>query len=107
MGYAGSGFNNITLSDAGTQSIQTTVEPPGVAVTGTYNAAGTLGTFNNSSANGKWELFFADMMKGGGTSTLNSWSLNITVVPEPVTLALGLFAAMLLALAGVRHFWRA
>jgi len=107
MGYAGSGFNNITLADAGTQSIQTTVEPPGVAVTGTYNAAGTLGTFNGSVANGKWELFFADMMKGGGTSTLTSWSLDITVVPEPVTLALGLFAAMLLALAGVRHFWRA
>jgi subtilisin-like proprotein convertase family protein len=108
LGYAGSGFNNITLSDVGTQSLQTTVETPGVAVpTGTYSAAGTLGTFNSSVANGKWELFFADMVKGGGTSTLNSWSLNITVVPEPVTLALGLFAAMLLALAGVRHFWRA
>jgi len=83
------------------------VETPGVAVTGTYNAAGTLGTFNSSVANGKWELFFSDMMKGGGTSTLNSWSLNITVVPEPVTLALWMFAVMLLALAGVRHFWRA
>jgi len=107
LGYAGSGFNNITLSDAGTQNIQTTVETPGVAVTGTYNAAGTLGTFNNSSANGNWELFFADLTKGGGTSTVTGWSLNITVVPEPVTFALGLFLAMLLALAGLRRMWRA
>jgi len=106
MGYAGSGFNNITLSDAGTQNIQTTWETPGAQVTGTYNAAGTLGTFNNSSADGKWELFFADMVKGGGTSTVTGWSLNITVVPEPVTMALGMFAVMLLTLSGVRHFWR-
>jgi len=107
MGYAGSGFNNITLSDAGTQSIQTTWETPGVQVaTGTYHAAGTLGTFNNSAANGQWELFFADMVKGGGTSTVTGWSLNITVVPEPVTLALGMFAAMLLALAALRRLWR-
>ena len=110
MGYAGSGFNGITLSDAGTQNIQTTWETPGAQVTGTYNAAGgssALNAFNGSSANGNWELFFADMVKGGGTSTVTGWSLNITVVPEPVPLALGLFAAMLLVLAGVRHFRRA
>jgi len=106
MGDAGYGFSNITLKDgtAANGNIQTAAETAGVAVTGTYNAAGTLGTFNNSSANGKWELFFADMVKGGGNSTLNSWSLNITVVPEPVTLALGLFTAMLLAFAGIKHF---
>ena len=109
MGYAGSGFNGITLSDAGTQNIQTTWETPGAQVTGTYNAAGgssALNAFNGSSANGNWELFFADMVKGGGTSTVTGWSLNITVVPEPVPLALGLFAAMLLALKGVRWAWQ-
>ena len=109
MGYAGSGFNGITLSDAGTQNIQTTWETPGAQVTGTYNAAGgssALNVFNGSSANGNWELFFADMVKGGGTSTVTGWSLNITVVPEPVTLALGVFAAMLLALAGLRRLWQ-
>ena len=108
MGATGYGFNNITLTDgtAANGSIQTAAETPGVALTGTFNAAGTLGTFNNSSANGKWELFFADMVKGGGASQLTSWSLNITVVPEPVTLALGLFVAMLLTLTGVRHYWR-
>jgi len=108
MGYAGSGFNNITLSDTGLLSIQTTGETPGVQVaTGTYSADRTLGTFNNSSANGKWELFFADLTKGGGTSTVTGWSLNLTVVPEPVTFALGLFLAMLLTLAGMRRFWQA
>ena len=108
MGYAGSGFNSITLSDAGTQNIQTTWETPGAQVTGTYNAAGgssALNAFNGSSANGNWELFFADMVKGGGTSTVTGWSLNITVVPEPVTLALGIFAAMLLVLGGLRRCW--
>ena len=109
MGYAGSGFNGITLSDAGTQNIQTTWETPGAQVTGTYNAVGgssALSAFNGSSANGNWELFFADMTKGGGTSTVTGWSLNITVVPEPVTLALGLFAAMFLALSLLRWIWR-
>ena len=100
MGYAGSGFSNITLKDgtAANGSIQTASETPGAAVTGTFNAAGTLGTFNSSSANGNWELFFADMTKGGGNSTLNGWSLNLTVVPEPVNLALVLLGAMLLTL---------
>jgi len=36
---------------------------------------------------------------------LDSWTLNLTVVPEPVTLALGLFVAMLLALAGIKRTW--
>jgi len=71
-----------------------------------YNVAGTLGTFNNSSANGQWTLFFADLTKGGGQAQLNGWSLDITPVPEPVDLALGLFAAMLLGYAGVNQFWR-
>jgi subtilisin-like proprotein convertase family protein len=56
-------------------------------------------------ANGTWNLFFADLTGGGGEATLNSWTLNLAVVPEPVDLALGLFAAMLLALAGVKHCW--
>ena len=106
MGYAGSGFNNITLSDAGTPNIQTTWETPGAQVAGTYHADETLGTFNSSSANGNWELFFADLTRGGGTSTVTGWSLNITVVPEPVNVALVLSGAMLLALWILRWTWR-
>jgi len=58
-------------------------------------------------ADGTWTLFFSDLTSGGGDATLNSWTLNLAVVPEPVTLALGLFAAMLLCLAGVKRCWRA
>ena len=111
FGYAGSGLN-VTLTDATTlggnpvTGIQTTAETPGQLFSGTYNAAVTLGTFNNSSANGNWTLFFADMAPGGGQSQLTGWSLDITAVPEPVNVALGCFVAMLLALAGVRRIWR-
>ena len=111
FGYAGSGLN-VTLTDATTiggnsvTSIQTTAETPGQLFSGTYNAAGTLGTFNNSSANGEWKLFFADMTAGGGQSQLTGWSLDITAVPEPVNVALGCFVAMLLSLSGVRRAWR-
>jgi len=56
--------------------------------------------------NGTWTLFLADVVSGGGNETLNGWSLDITAVPEPVRLSLGVFAAMLLALAGLKWTWR-
>ena len=103
FGASGAGMN-ITLSDSGSTGIQG--ETSGSVLSGTYSAAGTLGTFNNSTANGTWQLFFADLGAGGGTSTLNGWTLTLTVVPEPITWALGIFLAMLLALAGLRWAWR-
>jgi hypothetical protein len=51
-------------------------------------------------------LFFADLTRGGGQAYLDSWTLNLTVVPEPVALALGLFVAMLIALAGIKCCWQ-
>jgi hypothetical protein len=50
-------------------------------------------TFHNLDANGNWTLFFADTVTGGGNPTLTSWSLDITPVPEPVSVALAVFAA--------------
>ena len=44
---------------------------------------------NDGTGNGTWTLFFADLTRGGGQAYLDSWTLNLTVVPEPVTLALG------------------
>jgi hypothetical protein len=41
------------------------------------------------------------MTSGGGTTTLNSWTI-ITAVPEPVTLALEIFAFMLTAWFGLK-----
>ncbi len=64
-------------------------------------------TFGSTSLNGSWTLYFADVVNGGGNATLNGWSLNITAVPEPVTLALAAFAAMLLAFTVLKWVWRA
>jgi subtilisin-like proprotein convertase family protein len=102
FGYGGSGLN-LTLSDAGATGIQSTPETPGAVVTGTYQAAGSLATLYGSAANGNWMLYFADVNAGGGSPTLNSFSLDITAVPEPVNLALGMFAAAGLLLQGVRR----
>ncbi len=46
-----------------------------------------LGLFNGMDANGLWTLFVADVSPLG-ESTLVSWGLNITLVPEPGTAAL-------------------
>jgi subtilisin-like proprotein convertase family protein len=108
FGYAGSGLN-VTLTDATTlggnpvTGIQTTTETPGQLFSGTYNAAGTLGTFNNSSANGEWTLFFADMTPGGGQAQLTGWSLGITAVPEPVNVAMVIFGVGFVGMGAVRY----
>ena len=106
-GYGAGTVNSFMLTASGT-GIQTVDGTPGQALTGSYMASGLLGSLITalSPANGNWKLFFADLSSGGGTSTLNSWTLNLTVVPEPVLLSLILFLAMLLALAGLRWAWR-
>jgi hypothetical protein len=62
-----------------------------------------LGTFNNSLANGTWEIYFANLRSGGGNPVLNSFTLNIEVIPEPVNAALGVFVVTLLILSEVRR----
>jgi len=76
FGYSGSGLN-VTLSDTGGSSIQTTTEPAGVPFTGTYQAAGSLANLYGSPADGTWTLFFADLSSGAGPAELNSWSLEL------------------------------
>ncbi len=61
------------------------------------------GAYGNLNPNGTWALFIADL-SAGSQGTLVSWSLDITAVPEPVGLALGMFAALLSALVGARFF---
>lgn len=54
----------------------------------------TFGSFDGMNPNGTWTLFIADM-SAGAQSQLVSWELGITAeVPEPVNLALGIFAGL-------------
>ena len=106
FGAESSGMN-ITLSDTGGSSIQNVTGGYGTTLTGTYQADQTLGTFNNSLANGTWEIYFANLRSGGGDPVLNSFTLNIDVVPEPVNVALGVFLAVLLGWMGFRRVVRA
>jgi hypothetical protein len=61
----------------------------------------SLSAFNGLDPNGTWTLFFADL-SAGDQSTLVNWSLDITMVPEPVNVALGIFAGVFLLVLVVR-----
>ena len=87
----------------------------GGVLSGIYNPlnsfGGTIGgpQFNptGSQANGIWTLYLTEIGAGAESApTLNGWALNLAVVPEPASMSLGIFAAMLLAFAGVQYFWK-
>jgi hypothetical protein len=50
--------------------------------------------FNGSNPNDTWGLVLWDNSSSGQENALNGWTLEITVVPEPVTMGLVIFAAM-------------
>jgi subtilisin-like proprotein convertase family protein len=79
--------------------------------TGSFTQYGTMLGNNNPAtgayANGTWNLFVWEQNDSSSSPTLNSWTLDLAVVPEPVDMALGIFAAMMLALAGIKRFWQA
>jgi len=98
FGSSGSGFNNIELSDSGT--VNGSIHGAAGIPTGTWladSAYSLNGTFGGMAAQGTWTLFLADMSVGGGTSTLESWGLDIIAVPEPSQAGLVLAAGALLA----------
>lgn len=70
----------------------------------TYNSATDFSSYNGVNPNGAWTLYFSDTIAGGGDATLNGWSLDIAAVPEPVPVALGIFAAILAAIPLSRNF---
>jgi subtilisin-like proprotein convertase family protein len=94
---------NVTLVPGTANPIQTvTGFGSGTTLSGTtFTANQDLSAFTSTDPNGNWTFFIADM-KAGDSSTLNSFSVNITAVPEPVTGALIL--AVLVGL--VRYAWR-
>ena len=69
------------------------------------NGGNPLGSFNGLSANGTWSLYFGDAAADG--ATLNSWSTDITPVPEPVNVALIAFGMLVLGKALIRHTHKA
>ena len=115
-GYDNNGFN-ITLDDSVVNRdihVYNTIAPPipGSSLTGlwqtdarnidpdqvldTRSRNAGLNLFQTQGASGSWTLFVASL-ESGGTTTLNSWSLEITgaAVPEPQAYC---FAAGLLLL---------
>ena len=117
FGYTDSGFN-ITLDSTAANNVHAyqnyspTINGSG-QLTGTWapdgntisplsspasfnaNPSGTgLNSFNGLSPDGTWTLFLADVVSGGGTPQVLSYGLEITTVPEPVNMALGIFAGL-------------
>jgi hypothetical protein len=123
FGYSDTGFN-ITLGSTGSDVHFYGAGSPSFngngQLTGTYQVDGrtidpnsapgafdsasrvTFAGYNGMNPNGTWTLFFADM-SAGAQSTVESWELDITAVPEPANIALGVFGGLFL-LTGI---WRA
>ena len=76
---------------------------PGQPYAPTERTAG-LGSFTGVDPNGDWVIYFRDA-SAGGISYLNSFSVGVTAVPEPVNVALGVFAAVTFLVQGGRA-WR-
>jgi subtilisin-like proprotein convertase family protein len=110
LGYLTSGMN-VTLDDSGLVDIHVYGGAPNVngvfqpdgrnvdpnAALDTSPRGPGLVSFNGMNPNGDWTLYFADL-SGGGETTVNSWGLDFTATPEPVSIALAIFLA---AFAGV------
>lgn len=107
FGSSGSGFN-VTLSDSGTAN-GSIHNATGALPMGTWlpDSSATLdGTFGGQTANGTWTLFLADEFAGGGTSTLLSWGLEISVAAVPEAKETGALAGCGALAAAVLIFRR-
>lgn len=74
---------------------------PGQVVESDVRSRG-LDQFTGINPNGNWTLFVADL-SAGGMAQLESWGLEIVVVPEPGTL---LMTLIFLLAAGLHAWWR-
>jgi len=108
-GYGNTGFA-ITLSDAGTAGLHLYQEHGGELtgqLTGTWQPDSGDATFNSvfygQNPNNTWTLFLEDESPGG-QSTLISWSLDVTAVPEPVNVALAIFGVLFAGFGLGRRF---
>lgn len=92
-GYGVSLFNGSSWSPDGRN-----VDP--ATVSGTELRTSLLDEFVGLSGNGEWSLFLADVSVGEQSSVI-SWGVEITAVPEPSTWAL-----LVLGLSGLGARWR-
>jgi hypothetical protein len=104
-GFSTAGFANVTLDDQGVSgNIHSVANPTsGLGVSYTPDG-GSLASFNGLNPNGTWTLLFADL-SAGDQSTVTSWSLDITAVPEPTSVALVIFGGLALGMGRVR-WWQ-
>lgn len=109
-GY-GASVMDVTFSDAGLQNIHFvpvpttggTYQPDGrnispltaAATLGSTTPSTPLSSFDGVNLNGSWTLFIADV-SAGDVSTITSWGLDITAVPEPRSVVEGGIAALFL-----------
>jgi len=101
-GFGTAGFTSITLGMGTANDIHGAETPTSGG--GPYSADGrldytvntrgnTLDVFNGANPNGAWTLYFSDQ-SSLLAANLDSWSLDITAVPEPTTWALGIFGGI-------------
>ena len=99
----------ITLDDLAVTDIHTGIPMSGGTVTGTWKPdarttdpltvvasdprTALLASFAGLNANGNWTLFVADQ-SAGSVSTLESWSLTVTGIPEPSAALLAAMASL-------------
>lgn len=102
---------HIIFDDAAAADLHTAIPMSGGTVSGTYQPDGRttdpllvvagdprpamLASFSGLNANGNWTLFLADQSPGA-TSTLQSWTLTVTGVPEPSAALLGAAGSLVL-----------
>jgi subtilisin-like proprotein convertase family protein len=112
FGYGDAGLN-VTFADSAASDIHLYGGNGGLALSGTWQPDGRntspataldtfsrsafLSSFNGGNANGPWTLFVGDFA-AGDQSTLTSWGLQISTIPEPAIGALGLLGAAIVAL---------
>jgi len=103
--YTTSGMNVTLTAGQGDPDIHNTIP-----TTGSYNVDSTGSSTSFSSfqglnpTTGTWSLYFADL-SGSHVTTLDSWGLDLNVVPEPINVALGIFAGFFALVALLRSGW--
>jgi len=104
FGYSTAGYTNLRLDDNGSSNIHSEPTPSESPVL-YHPDGGNLSAFNGGNPNQDWTIFFADLSSNGGSSpsTLVNWSLEITAVPEPVNVALGIFGGIFLLVIVIRN----